>query len=180
MPAGGCLAFFLTPRLPPRPSPTPTTPTPTSRDRSTIATARSARGSPQAGKGGNQNDPPPRKRTLSAPHEAPQAAAEQSEREIITRLVEGAVIITRANEHHRDHRDRGGGTVFVLRLHAPSGQAGIFALRRALKFAGRYCGLRCLDAVEQSEGPSTANQTIRALFQLREDVARRHGGRRRT
>ena len=42
--------------------------------------------------------------------------------------------MTRANEHHRDHRDRGGGTVFVLRLHAPSGQAGIFALRRALKF----------------------------------------------
>ena len=100
--------------------------------------------------------------------------------QIITRLVEGAVIMTRANEHHRDHRDRGGGTVFVLRLHAPSGQAGIFALRRALKFAGRYCGLRCLDAVEQHEGSSTANQTIRALFQLREDVARRHGGRRRT
>jgi len=44
--------------------------------------------------------------------------------QIITRLVEGAVIMTRANEHHRDHRDRGGGTVFVLRLHAPSGQAG--------------------------------------------------------
>ena len=28
--------------------------------------------------------------------------------------------MTRANEHHGDHRDRGGGTVFVLRLHAPN------------------------------------------------------------
>ena len=28
------------------------------------------------------------------------------------------------------------------------------------------------------EGPSTANQTIRALFTLRDDVARRHRGRR--
>jgi len=59
MPAGACLAFFLTPRLPPPPCPTPTTPTPTSQDRSTIATARSARGSPQAERGGNQNDLPP-------------------------------------------------------------------------------------------------------------------------
>src|SRR5262249_36096594 len=57
--AGACLAFFLTPRLPPPPCPTPTTPTPTSQDRSTIATARSARGSPQAERGGNQNDLPP-------------------------------------------------------------------------------------------------------------------------
>jgi hypothetical protein len=59
MPAGACLAFFLTPRLLPPPCPTPTTPTPTSQDRSTIATARSARGSPQAERGGNQNDLPP-------------------------------------------------------------------------------------------------------------------------
>src|SRR5262249_25493389 len=58
MPAGGGLAFFLTPRLPPPPCPTRTTPTSTSRNRLTIATARSARGSPQAGKGGNQNDSP--------------------------------------------------------------------------------------------------------------------------
>jgi hypothetical protein len=86
--------------------------------------------------------------------------------------------MTRANKHPHDQRVGPGGTVFVLRLYAPSGQAGIFALRRALKFAGRYCDLRCLDAVEQHEESSSANQTIRALFQLREDVARRHGGRR--
>jgi len=117
MPAGACLAFFLTPRLPPPPCPTPTTPTPTSQDRSTIATARSARGSPQAERGGNQNDLPPGARfrnpfrasccharadrrvgSADRPTKASDTrsknfgvlkAAEQSEREIITRLVEG-------------------------------------------------------------------------------------------
>ena len=50
--------------------------------------------------------------------------------------------------------------IFTVRFRAPAGQPGIRALRRALKFAGRYCGLRCIDVVEQHETPPIVTRDL--------------------
>lgn len=50
--------------------------------------------------------------------------------------------------------------IFTVRLRAPAGQAGVHALRRALKFAGRYCELHCIDVVEQHQDNSSKPDVI--------------------
>jgi hypothetical protein len=65
-------------------------------------------------------------------------------------------------------------SIFIVRFHAPDGQAGIHALRRVLKFAVRVCGLRCDDAREEKSAPTNVAD---ALVQLHHDVNSRLRGR---
>ncbi|HSR80896.1 MAG TPA: hypothetical protein VLL28_08980 [Hyphomicrobiaceae bacterium] len=41
--------------------------------------------------------------------------------------------------------------IYVIKLRPNPGVDGIKALRRALKYALRVCGLKCLSAIEQAE-----------------------------
>jgi hypothetical protein len=63
------------------------------------------------------------------------------------------------------------GTIFTVTFRAPSGSAGIHALRAMLKVLLRRHGFRCIDATEE-EATTPAN-VADALGQLRRDVNNR-------